>query len=84
MHGTDDKPSGKKRSLMDSTTTDDVPGQDKKRRRMSAGVGDNKEKRKPKIEKSDDTASAPRDKTTKNNLGSLIGRKRKERKAKRG
>ncbi|EJD40752.1 hypothetical protein AURDEDRAFT_127483 [Auricularia subglabra TFB-10046 SS5] len=85
--GAEAKTSGKKRSLMDSATTDDAPisGRDKKKRRTSSGAGE--DRRKPKVETADSPAKsqpAPSEKTSKNNLGSIIGRKRKERKAKRG
>ncbi|KZV91655.1 hypothetical protein EXIGLDRAFT_675838 [Exidia glandulosa HHB12029] len=85
---------GKKRSFMDDATTDDAPSS--KRRRASTGGKEKQDKpakHKPPVKDDDDddgdedaTTSpkkSPSAKTTKNNLGSIIGRKRKERKAKR-
>lgn len=74
---------------MDQATTDEAPAGDKKRRRVSGDKS--KHKSAPTKHKTEvDTAAAtspaksPSEQSSKNNLGSIIGRKRKERKAKRG
>ncbi|KAH7099952.1 hypothetical protein BKA62DRAFT_268558 [Auriculariales sp. MPI-PUGE-AT-0066] len=91
-HGSTEQPQGKKRTFMDSVTrTDDSP-RDKKRRKTDKDRKQVSSKSKsaapapqadpPVSEKQ--TTSSHSQRTTKNNLGGLIGRKRKERRERHG